>query len=332
MEINKMSEEQNLNERVAILEAKVDYLSKIFLQIGETIALEPLPEAVVASEKKVQQLEKGECHEQPGAVSEPVKPSAFDSILEDYRHLDNVRLANEEQEKTAAESRFVNIIAGVKRGTAEEQDAHTVSADLNAASEVNVAVVENDASEANVAVAENDASEVNVAVAENATVEVISPIEVNTAVVENSADEDMQLMLKAFMAAYDSVVYDNDDDLLPLEVEKAVLKKLNNYLEWQQVPDNVREELKLVDAYESTKYYAKCEQIKNEFIYMVTPVQPDTKYSPKELKNLGLPFFFEIEYARETGGQLLELLEPAIFKSVGATYVLYKKGKLRLAR
>ena len=316
METNKMVNEQNLNERVAILEAQVAYLSKIFLQIGEIIASKPMSEAVVASDQivdKMQELEKGEYHEQDEAVPESVRPLAFDSVSEDNESLEAERIFNKEREK----SKYVSILGGVNRRIAEEQEGHTFTAEVKTTSEVNAMVTENVASEVNIVGEEN------------------SPIEVNAAV-KNTADDakdtDMQLMVKAFMAAYNPLAYDNDDDLVPMEVEKAVLKKLNNYLEWQQVPDNVKEEIKLVNSYESTKYYARCEQLGNEFIYMVTPVQPDMKYSPKELKNLGLPYFFEIEYARETYGQMFVLLEPAIFKLVGATYVLYQKGKLRLAR
>lgn len=316
MESNKMSDEQNLNDRVAILEDKVAYLSKIFLQIGENIGQKSISEAVAVSDKivdKMQELEKGEYHEQDEAVPESVRPLAFDSVSEDNESLEAERIFNKEREK----SKYVSILGGVNRRIAEEQEEHTFTAEVKTTSEVNAMVTENVASEVNIVGEEN------------------SPIEVNAAV-KNTADDakdtDMQLMVKAFMAAYNPVAYDNDDDLVPLEVEKTVLKKLNNYLEWQQVPDYVKKEIKLVDAYESTKYYARCEQLRNEFIYMVTPVQPDMKYSPKELKSLGLPYFFEIEYARETYGQILVLLEPAIFKLVGATYVLYQKGKLRLAR
>ena len=316
MESNKMSDEQNLNDRVAILEDKVAYLSKIFLQIGENIGQKSISEAVAVSDKivdKMQELEKGEYHEQDEAVPESVRPLAFDSVSEDNESLEAERIFNKEREK----SKYVSILGGVNRRIAEEQEEHTFTAEVKTTSEVNAMVTENVASEVNIVGEEN------------------SPIEVNAAV-KNTADDakdtDMQLMVKAFMAAYNPVAYDNDDDLVPLEVEKTVLKKLNNYLEWQQVPDYVKKEIKLVDAYESTKYYARCEQLRNEFIYMVTPVQPDMKYSPKELKNLGLPYFFEIEYARETYGQMFVLLEPAIFKLVGATYVLYQKGKLRLAR
>lgn len=322
MEINKMLCEQNLNERVAILEAKVAYLSKIFLQIGETIGLESISEAVAVSDKevvdKMQEPENGECHEQAEAVPESVRPLAFDSVSEDNRSLEDERLFNKEREESAEKSKYVSILGGVNRRLAEEQEWRTFTAEAKTTSEENATVTENFASEVNIVGEEN------------------SPLEINAAVKENTADDakanDMQLKVKAFMAAYNPLAYDNDDDLVPLEVEKAVLKKLNNYLEWQQVPANVKEEIKLVDSYESTKYYARCEQLGNEFIYMVTPVQPDVKYSPKELKNLGLPYFFEIEYARETYGQMLVLLEPAIFKLVGATYVLYQKGKLRLAR
>lgn len=323
MEVSKMSDEQNLNERVAILEAKVAYLSKIFLQIGEKISLESMPEAGSASDKLadkmpgdlLQETKKGESQEQAATVTEPVRPLVFNSIPKDNRRLEDRCFFDEEREVTTEKSQYVSILNGVNCKTADEQD---VRADLNSVSEVNAAVVKNAASEV---------SAVN---------EVISPIEVNVAAVKNTADyakdTDMQLMVKAFMADYNPVAYDNDDDLVPLEVEKNVLKKLNNYLEWQQVPDYIKEEIKLVDAYESTKYYARCEQLRNEFIYMVTPVQPDMKYSSKELKNLGLLHFFEIEYARETNGQILTMLEPAIFKLVGATYVLYQKGKLRLSR
>lgn len=317
MESNKISSEQNLNVRIAILEHKVACLSKMFLQIGETIGQESISEAVAASDKivdKMQELEKGEYHEQDEAVPESVRPLAFDSVSEDNESLEAERIFNKEREK----SKYVNILGGVNRRIAEEQEGHTFTAEVKTTSEVNAMVTENVASEVNIVGEEN------------------SPVEMNTAVKENTADaakaNDIQLKVKAFMAAYNPLAYDNDDDLVPMEVEKAVLKKLNNYLEWQQVPDNVKEEIKLVNSYESTKYYARCEQLGNEFIYMVTPVQPDMKYSPKELKNLGLPYFFEIEYARETYGQILVLLEPAIFKLVGATYVLYQKGKLRLAR
>ena len=60
-----MSDEQNLNDRVAILEDKVAYLSKIFLQIGENIGQKSISEAVAVSDKivhKKQELQKIENH------------------------------------------------------------------------------------------------------------------------------------------------------------------------------------------------------------------------------------------------------------------------------
>ena len=245
MESNKMSDEQNLNDRVAILEDKVAYLSKIFLEIGENIGQKSISEADAVSDKivdKMQELEKGEYHEQDEAVPESVRPLAFDSVSEDNESLEAERIFNKEREK----SKYVSILGGVNRRIAEEQEEHTFTAEVKTTSEVNAMVTENVASEVNIVGEEN------------------SPIEVNAAVkntADDAKDNDMQLMVKAFMAAYNPVAYDNDDDLVPLEVEKTVLKKLNNYLEWQQVPDYVKKEIKLVDAYESTKYYARCEQL-----------------------------------------------------------------------
>lgn len=134
---------------------------------------------------------------------------------------------------------------------------------------------------------------------------------------------------KDFIAKYKSGVGEYD---LYLDLSRDMIKNLKRFPEWNQIPDAVKNELYLVDAYDANMYYADCVQIEDEFVFFVAPAEPDGAYSERDFIRLALPQFFDITYKADLGGKLLKLARPALFvqNEVGG-YTLQMRGKLVLS-
>ncbi|MDY2636592.1 MAG: hypothetical protein SOV56_01470 [Phascolarctobacterium sp.] len=125
----------------------------------------------------------------------------------------------------------------------------------------------------------------------------------------------------------------NGEYHLYLDIAKDLIKELKKYLDWKQVPGELKERICLEEAYDSNMFYADCEQIQDEFIYFVAPAEPDMKYSQRDFIRLALPYFFDITYVPALDGKLINLQKPAVFvQDDKGTFILKMKGKIALAR
>lgn len=135
--------------------------------------------------------------------------------------------------------------------------------------------------------------------------------------------------IRNFVEKYnsDSCEYD-----LYLDLGKDMIKSLKRYLEWQQIPEDIKQELYLVDAYDANVYYADCIQIADEFVFFVAPAEPDCALNESEMIRLALPQFYEINYRSDLGNKFIKLVKPAVFvqNELGG-YKLQMKGKLIVA-
>ena len=125
----------------------------------------------------------------------------------------------------------------------------------------------------------------------------------------------------------------NGEYHLYLDIAKDLIKELKKYLDWKQVPGELKERICLEEAYDSNMFYADCEQIQDEFIYFVAPAEPDMKYSQRDFIRLALPYFFDITYVPALDGKLINLQKPAVFvQDDKGAFILKMKGKIALAR
>ena len=125
----------------------------------------------------------------------------------------------------------------------------------------------------------------------------------------------------------------NGEYHLYLDIAKDLIKELKKYLDWKQVPEELKERICLEEAYDSNMFYADCEQIQDEFIYFVAPAEPDMKYSQRDFIRLALPYFFDITYVPALDGKLINLQKPAVFvQDAKGAFILKMKGKISLAR
>ena len=125
----------------------------------------------------------------------------------------------------------------------------------------------------------------------------------------------------------------NGEYPLYLDIAKDLIKELKKYLDWKQVPGELKERICLEEAYDSNMFYADCEQIQDEFIYFVAPAEPDMKYSQRDFIRLALPYFFDITYVPALDGKLINLQKPAVFvQDDKGAFILKMKGKIALAR
>ena len=125
----------------------------------------------------------------------------------------------------------------------------------------------------------------------------------------------------------------NGEYHLYLDIAKDLIKELKKYLDWKQVPEELKERICLEEAYDSNMFYADCEQIEDEFIYFVAPAEPDMKYSQRDFIRLALPHFFDINYVPSLDSKLINLQKPAVFvQDDKGAFILKVKGKIAIAR
>lgn len=142
-----------------------------------------------------------------------------------------------------------------------------------------------------------------------------------------------QSLYKSIALFREKYASSNGEYHLYLDIAKDLIKELKKYLDWKQVPEELKERIYLEEAYDSNMFYADCEQIEDEFIYFVAPAEPDMKYSQRDFIRLALPYFFDITYVPALDGKLINLQKPAVFvQDDKGAFILKMKGKIALAR
>ena len=121
-------------------------------------------------------------------------------------------------------------------------------------------------------------------------------------------------------------------DLL-LDIKGAYAEKLNMYLRWSQVPEELLQELALNKTNELMGYYADYLQVEGGTYYLVAPMEPDGNFTEQDLIRFAIPYFFEVGYSSSSCGWTVKVIRPAIFeRNEWGDLTLIEKGVLSVAR